>query len=87
MNDPVDTVVAPGIVTNPARMGGRPTIDGTRITVERILGMLAANYTFDDILRAYPHLNYERIRDAINYAEQLVHDQTPAAAGSAEVDW
>lgn len=67
-----DTQLAPGIVTNPERQGGRPTITGTRITVEIILDKLAAGRTIDDILVDYPHLTRRQILDAIAFAAQLV---------------
>lgn len=67
-----DTQLAPGIVTNPERQGGRPTITGTRITVEIILDKLAAGRTIDDILVDYPHLTRRQILDAIAFAAQVV---------------
>jgi len=70
-----DIILAPGIVSNPARQGGRPTIAGTRITVELVLDKLAADQTIDDILADYPHLSREQILNAIAYAAQLVHAQ------------
>ena len=72
-----DTRLAPGIVTNPLRQGGRPTLAGTRITVELVLDKLAADQTIDDILADYPHLTREQILNAIAYAAQLVHSQLP----------
>ncbi|HEV2461590.1 MAG TPA: DUF433 domain-containing protein [Ktedonobacterales bacterium] len=63
-----DTVLAPGIVMNPERQGGRPTIAGTRITVERVLDKLAAGRSIDDILVDYPHLQREQVLDAIAHA-------------------
>jgi uncharacterized protein (DUF433 family) len=45
-----DTVLAPGIVMNPERQGGRPTVAGTRITVEHLLDKHAAGRSIDDIL-------------------------------------
>lgn len=62
-----DTQLAPGIVTNPERQRGRPTIAGTRITVEIILDKLAAGRTIDDILVDYPHLTWQQIREAITF--------------------
>lgn len=62
-----DTQLAPGIVANPERMGGRPTIAGTRITVEVILDKLAASRTIDDILVDYPHLTRQQVRDAFAF--------------------
>lgn len=62
-----DTQLAPGIVTNPERMGGRPTIAGTRITAEIILDKLAPGRTIDDILVDYPHLTRQQILDAIAF--------------------
>ena len=84
MSNEHDTLLAPGIVSNPGRMRGRPTIAGTRITVERVLSMLAGGYTFDDILRAYPHLTREQITAAITYAEQLVRAQVPVGASEGD---
>ncbi len=69
-----DTILAEGIVSNPLRQGGRPTIAGTRITVELVLDKLAADQTIDDILADYPHLNRAQILNAIAYAAQLASD-------------
>jgi uncharacterized protein (DUF433 family) len=63
-----DTVLAPGIVMNPERQGGRPTVAGTRITVEHLLDKHAAGRSIDDILVDYPHLQREQVLDAIAYA-------------------
>ncbi len=77
-----DTEVAPGIVTNPQRRRGKPTIAGTRITAEEILDKLAAGWSVDDILTDWPHLTREQVLSAIAYAAQLVREQTPAGSGS-----
>ena len=63
-----DTVLAPGISSNPLRQGGRPTIAGTRITVEIILDKLAAGQIIEDILADYPHLTCEQALNAVAYA-------------------
>jgi uncharacterized protein (DUF433 family) len=67
-----DTQLAPGIVTNPGRQGGRPTLAGTRITVERVLDKLATGRTIDDILTDYPHLTRVQVLDAIAFAAWLI---------------
>jgi uncharacterized protein (DUF433 family) len=80
MASDADTILAPGISSNPYRQGGRPTISGTRITVEIILDKLAGGQTIEDILADYPHLTREQILNAIAYAARLVHSQSPADA-------
>jgi uncharacterized protein (DUF433 family) len=80
MTDPSDVEVAPGIVTNPLRRHGRPTLAGTRITVEEVLDKLAAGWSVDDILADWPHLERQQVLRAIAYAAELVRQQ-PATAG------
>jgi uncharacterized protein (DUF433 family) len=46
-------------------MMGKPTVAGTRITVELILEKLAAGETMDQILAAHPRLTGGGIRAAI----------------------
>ncbi len=75
-----DTTIAPGIVINPERRRGKPTLAGTRITVEEVLSKLAADWSMEEILDAWPHLTREQVLQAIAYAEQLVRQQTPAGA-------
>ena len=47
------------IVSNPAILGGKPCIKGTRISVEMILEWVASGASRDDILRALEALNIE----------------------------
>jgi uncharacterized protein (DUF433 family) len=43
------------IVSDPDIMMGKPTIKGTRITVELILEKLGQGMTVAELLEAYPH--------------------------------
>jgi uncharacterized protein (DUF433 family) len=54
-------------------MMGKPTIDGTRITVESILERLAAGESEVQILEANPRLAAEDIRAALAFAAQVLH--------------
>jgi uncharacterized protein (DUF433 family) len=56
------------ITMDPARMGGKPCIRDTRVTVGTIVGLIAEEYTTEDILDAYPYLEQEDIRAALRYA-------------------
>lgn len=56
------------ITRDPAVMGGRPCIRGMRVTVGTIVGLVAAGRTRDEILREYPYLEADDIRDALSYA-------------------
>ena len=46
-------------------MMGKPTVAGTRITVELILEKLASGETQEQILQAHPRLTLESLRAAI----------------------
>ncbi len=56
------------ITHDPDVMGGKPCIRGTRVTVGTILGLLASGHGKEEILRAYPYLEPEDIRESLSYA-------------------
>lgn len=56
------------ITLDPAVMGGKPCIRGMRVTVGTIVGLLAAGRTEEEILKAYPYLEREDLREALAYA-------------------
>lgn len=56
------------IVMDPRIMVGKPTVKGTRITVEMILRKLGAGMTPDEILQDHPHLTPHDIRAAQVFA-------------------
>jgi uncharacterized protein (DUF433 family) len=58
--------------SDPTPMMGKPTIAGTRITVELILEKLAAGETVDQILSEHPRLTPEGIRAAIAFAAEVL---------------
>jgi len=47
---------------------GQPTIRGMRITVSVVLKMLGAGKSIEQVLAAYPELEREDVRQAIQYA-------------------
>jgi uncharacterized protein (DUF433 family) len=69
------------ITINPNICLGQPTIRGMRITVSVILKMLAGGKTIADVLAAYPELEAEDVRQAIQYAAWIVSDQLQPVAG------
>ncbi len=57
------------IVSDPDIMGGSPTIRGTRITAQVILGRLEAGDTIASILDDYPYLDQETVEAAALFAK------------------
>lgn len=57
---------------------GQPTIRGMRITVSVILKMLGAGSSIEEVIDAYPELDTEDVRQAIQYAAWLASDQIHA---------
>jgi uncharacterized protein (DUF433 family) len=62
------------IVEDPSVLCGKPTVAGTRISVELILDLLAAGTTTEQLLRDYPHLKPEQVRAALAFARTCVVD-------------
>ena len=56
------------ITRDPAVMGGRPCIRGLRVTVGTVVGLVASGHDATEILRFYPYLEAEDIREALAYA-------------------
>jgi uncharacterized protein (DUF433 family) len=56
------------ITIDPAVMGGKPCIRGLRVTVGTVVGLIAAGHGEEEILRLYPYLSPEDIREALSYA-------------------
>ncbi len=56
------------IVSDPAIMDGKPTVKGTRITVEPILEELADGMTVAAIRKAHLHLSEADVRAALGVA-------------------
>lgn len=58
----------PRISQDPAVMGGKPCIRGTRVTVGMIVGQIGAGVTIEQLLADYPYVTREDILEAIRYA-------------------
>ena len=70
------------ITLNPQRMGGEPCIRGLRIPVATVVGMVADGMTETEILQAYPDLEREDIREALQFAAETVRQrELPLVAG------
>lgn len=60
------------ITSDPKIMMGKPTVAGTRITVELILEKLAAGETVEQILSEHPRLTADGLRAAIAFAAEAL---------------
>jgi uncharacterized protein (DUF433 family) len=60
------------ITVNAKQMGGVPCIRGLRIPVAAVVRMVADGITEDEILRAFPDLEIEDLRERLRYAAQAL---------------
>ena len=72
------------ITFDPNVMGGRACIRGMRVTVSLIINFVANGMSDKEIIEAYPYLEREDIRQALQYAawlaEESVYAPEPATA-------
>lgn len=59
------------IVCDPAILCGKPTLKGTRLSVEFVLDLLAGGWTRKDLAENYPNLTDERLRAILAYAADM----------------
>ena len=62
------------IVLNPKVMVGKPTIKGTRLTVEYILNLLAHGTTVEEILGEYEGITQEDIQACLLFATRSLEN-------------
>ena len=63
------------IVSDPEIMMGKPTIKGTRITVELILEKLGDGMTVAELLEGYPHLRAQDVLAALSFAADYLRNE------------
>jgi len=62
------------ITWNPKQMNGQPCIRGMRLTVRRVVEAVSFYPNRDDLLRNYPELEPEDIRQALAFAAANLED-------------
>lgn len=62
------------ITFDPKVMGGKACIRGMRITVSLIVNLIANGMSGEDIVKAYPYIEQEDIRQALQYAAWLAEE-------------
>lgn len=72
------------VVSDPEILMGKPTIKGTRISVELILGWLAQGWTHEMLVESYPHITRDDILAALNFAAEMMRDEQYLAMHKAE---
>lgn len=69
------------ITVRPDQMGGVACIRGLRIPVATVVGLVADGMTAAEIIEAYPDLEIEDVREALQYAAEAVRErELPLAA-------
>ena len=62
------------IVSDKDVLLGKPTIKGTRISVEHIVGLLAQGWTENEILENSPRLTKESLQAVFAYIQDCIND-------------
>jgi uncharacterized protein (DUF433 family) len=65
----------PRISVDPAVLGGKPVIRGTRLSIEFILELIASGGSRDSITKAYPQLSPEDVDEAVRYAAGFLKNE------------
>ena len=71
------------IICDPEILGGKPVLEGTRLSVDHILGLLSHGMTHTDIVEAYPELTVEDVNEILRYAARALHNDVVIEVKSA----
>lgn len=63
------------ITVEPGKCGGKPCIRGMRITVRRVLEILAIHPDRQELFREYPFLEEEDLQQALRYAAASIDEE------------
>lgn len=63
------------ITVEPDKCGGKPCVRGMRITVRRVLELLASYPDRDALIADYPFLEQEDLKQVLRYAAAAVDDE------------
>ena len=63
------------ITSTPEFLDGQPCLRGTRIPVRRVLEVLGANPSWDDLRADYPEITEEHLRQALGFAAAHLADR------------
>ncbi len=70
------------ITFEPHILGGRACIRGMRISVSLLVNLVANGMSVEQILREYPLLEADDIRQALQYAAVLANEELHPLTGS-----
>ena len=62
------------IVSDPAVMLGKPIVEGTRIGVHDVAGLVLNGATIDDVVRSFPTLTRAQVYECMAYYEDHKND-------------
>jgi uncharacterized protein (DUF433 family) len=71
------------ITFDPNVMGGRACIRGMRLTVSLVLNLISNGMTVRQIVKEYPYLEEEDIRQSLQYAAWLAEESVLALEQSS----
>ena len=70
-----DSLPAKRITSNSAILGGKPTVRGTRVSVEVVLDLLSQGASHQDLIADYPVLEVADILACLAYAKCVLADE------------
>ena len=62
------------IIADPEILGGKPIVEGTRLSVDHILGLLSHGMSHAEIVEAYPELTIADVNAILQYAARALHN-------------
>ena len=62
------------ITMDPEVIGGKPCVRGLRVTVGTLVGLIASGHSNEEILKTYPYLEAEDLREALAYSAWRVEE-------------
>jgi uncharacterized protein (DUF433 family) len=69
------------ITFNPDVMGGRACIRGMRVTAGMIVGLVASGHATSEILKLYPYLEPDDVKQALTYAAWRAEEREVPVVG------